>query len=168
MGMYENMQDILRILRNDEELLRLLYYKPEDIGRKIPDPLDASLENILDKPIEERWQIIDDVIFKTQKDDDLIDKEKCRLFVYFGRRESSKRNYQTASQEVTVDILCHVDFENGDMRLARISDKINDLFALRRVTGMGLTDYVFGTPLTRTPSQYVGYRHVYKFGSTKS
>jgi hypothetical protein len=167
MGMYKNIQDILKVLWNDEELLRLLTYLPENILTNTPDPLDSTLENISDRTIEEQWRIRNDSIMLTPKDDDLVENRKCRLFVYLGDREPDRGNYQVANQEMIIDILCHSDFENGDMRTARIGDRLNELFALERVTGIGKTDYVRGSIISRTPSQYVGYRHIYVFGATK-
>jgi hypothetical protein len=167
MGMYKNIQDILNVLWYDEELLRLLVYMPENILTNTPDPLDSSLENILEKSIEEQWKIRNEVIMLTPKDDDLVENRKCRLFVYLGDREPNRGNYHIATQELVVDILCHSDFENGDMRTTRIGDRLNELFAMERVTGFGKTDYVRGTIISRTPSQYVGYRHIYSFGGMK-
>lgn len=167
MGMNQNVKDILNVLWNDEELLRLLYYSPEDILTSTPDPLDPSLDNILDMDIEKQWQIKNDTILLTPKQDDLVDNRKCRLFVYLGDRDPSRGNYLTASQEMIFDFLCHVDFENGDIRTTRIGDRLNQLFALERVTGIGKMDFVRGTQITRTPSQYVGYRFIYDFVNFK-
>jgi hypothetical protein len=49
----------------------------------------------------------------------------------------------------------------------RISDRVNELLVLQRVTGLGKIDYVQGGQLP-APSNYVGFKHVYEFGSTKS
>ncbi len=167
MGMYKNIQDILKAVRFDEELLRLLYYKPEDYLSKTLDPLDERLPNILDMDLGKQWEIRDERIMVTPKDDDLTNKRICRIFVYFGDRFPQRGNYLVADQNVEIDILCHSDFENADFRSTRISDRLNKIFSLSRVTGMGKVEYVRGRPLLRTPSQYVGFRHEYKFGSTK-
>ncbi|GIN23112.1 hypothetical protein [Siminovitchia fordii] len=169
MGMYKNMQDILKAVRFDEELLRLLYYNPEDYLSKTLDPLDERLPNILDMDLGKQWEIRDERIMITPKDDDLTNKRICRIFVYFGDRFPlpQKKSYLIASQDIVVDVLCHADFENKDIRSTRIGDRLNQIFALSDVTGMGKMEYVRGRVLTRTPSQYVGFQHIYRFGSTK-
>lgn len=162
MGMYENLNDIVKLLYHDEELLRLLYYPPTNFSN-IPDPLDPSLQDMID--LDADWKIRLDRIMKTSKSDDLETNEICRIYVYAGRREPTK-NYHVADQEVVVDVLCHNDFENGDLRSLRISDRVNELLVLERVTGMGKMDYVGGNPIN-APSNYSAFRHHYKFGSTK-
>lgn len=165
--MYQNIQDILNVLWYDEDLLRLLHYSPEDIRTDTLDPLDPSLPNLLDKDELELWDIRNDVIMLTPKDDDLIENQKCRIFVYLGDRYSDRGNYQIANQNVIFDVICHADYENGDMRSARIGDRLNELFALERVTGIGKMDFVKTRIITRVPSQYVAYQFVYEFSGMK-
>ncbi|MCM3110035.1 hypothetical protein [Lederbergia lenta] len=167
MGMYENMQDILKTLRFDEELLRLLHYKPENIATKTPDPLDSSIENIMDMDISKQWEIRDDKILLTPKDDDLLDKRICRIFVYFGDRNPERGKYLFASQSLIIDILCHSDFENGDMRSLRIGDRLNQLLVSEHIVGIWKMSYVRGRQIARVPSQYVGFQHVYEFEAVK-
>ena len=59
-----------------------------------------------------------------------------------------------ADQEIVIDILCHSDFENGDLRSMRIADRVNELIALERITGMGKIDYVLGSRIN-APKDYV-------------
>ncbi len=167
MGMYKNIQDILKAVRFDEELLRLLYYKPEDYLSKTLDPLDERLPNILDMDLGKQWEIRDERIMVTPKDDDLTNKRICRIFVYFGDRSPQRGNYKMAEQDLIVDVICHSDFENGDIRSTRIGDRLNQIFALSNVTGVGKMNYVRGRLLNRVPSQYVGFQHIYSLGSTK-
>lgn len=163
MGMYDNLQDIVKVFRFDETLLRLLYYPPEDIKNKIKDPLDESLEDML--VVDEDWSIRDKRIMLVPKSDDLVDDPLCRIYLYAGRRSPQNRNFQTANQEIIVDILCHNNFEK-DLRSMRISDRINELLVHERVTGMGKIDYMNGNQIT-SPTNYVGYRHSYEFVVTK-
>lgn len=163
MGMYDNLKDIVKIFRFDETLLRLLYYPPKDIANNIKDPLDDSLDNVLD--IDMDWSIRDKRIMLIPKSDDLENNPLCRIYLYAGRRNPT-RNYHVANQEVIIDILCHSDFEK-DLRSMRISDRVNDLLFNERVTGLGKLDYEDGSPIS-APLNFVGYRHVFKFGSTKS
>lgn len=165
MGMYQNIQDILKILWNDEELLRLLIYPPENIDIGAPDPMNETLSNVTET--DEDWTHRKSVIMLTPKDDDLFGDKKCILFAYLGDREPSRGNYQTANQEINFDVFCHADYENEDMRSSRIADRLNDLFALQHVTGIGKTDFVGTRIISRSPAQYVGYQHKYAFGGTK-
>lgn len=167
MGMHKNIQDILNVLWYDETLLRLLVYKPENIRNSTLDPLDPSLENILDKPELELWKLREDVIMLTPKDGDLLGERKCRIFVYLGNRFSDRGNYLMANQSVVLDVYCHTDFENGDMRSSRIGDRISELFSHERITGIGKTDFKSARPIARVPSQYVAYQFVFEFGGTK-
>jgi hypothetical protein len=159
--------DIINVLNFDEDLLRLLYYAPSNLVTNTPDPLDISLQNILDMDEETQWAIRDERIKLTDKTDDLTpDKPICRLFIYPGRRSPSRGNFLFANQEVVIDILCHNDYENSDLRTTRIADRLNELFVSERITGIGTMDYLNGTPIN-SPKEYVGYRHVYNFGEFK-
>ncbi|WP_299831222.1 hypothetical protein [uncultured Metabacillus sp.] len=162
MGMYENVNDIVKKFYHDDHLLRLLYYPPTNYST-ILDPLDPSLENVID--IDEEWSIRDERILLVPKTNDLEDNPLCRVYLYAGRRTPTG-NYQVAKQEIIVDIVCHSDFEK-DLRSMRISDRINELLFNERITGVGKIDYVGGGQIS-VPSNYVGYSHRYVFGSTKS
>lgn len=164
MGMYENFSDIVKLFYHDDQLLRLLYYPPTNFT-SIKDPLDPSLQNMTDNDAD--WKIRLDRILSTPKSDDLVNTEICRIYVYAGRRRPQSGNFKVANQELIIDILCHSKFENGDFRSLRISDRINDLLIHEHVTGLGKMDYIDGGQAP-APNNYVGYRHVYTFGSTKS
>lgn len=162
MGMYENLNDIVKTLYHDETLLRLLYYPPTNY-KDIPDPLDTSLKNVLD--IDTEWLIRDDRIMSVPKSDDLVDKQLGRVYVYAGRRRPQGNNFMVANQEVVVDIICHNAFEK-DLRSLRVGDRINEILALERVTGMGKIEYVSGNQIS-VPNNYTGYRHTYEFVVSK-
>lgn len=164
MSMFKNLRDIVKLFRFDETLLRLLHYPPEDIAKNVKDPLSPTLPNVLE--IDTTWSIRDKHIFLVPKADDLVTTPICRIYLYAGRRQPQTRgSFAVANQEVIVDILCHMDFEK-DLRSMRISDRINELLVMERVTGLGKMDYVDGRPIS-APSGYVGYQHVYEFGSSK-
>lgn len=164
--MHDNFMDILNVLRNDEDLLRLLYYPPKDLVKGIKDPLDSSLPNILDMDKMKLKNIRDEHIMKSAKTDDLEDKEICRLYVYMGRRRPDTVSYAVAKQQVIVDVLCHNDIENSDLRSNRIADRLSYLFAWEHITGLGKMDYVDGNNIN-SPKEYIGYRHIYIFGGNK-
>lgn len=163
MGMTENFQEILKVLRFDETLLRLLYYKPKDIKSGTKDPLDPSLPNILD--IDEDWTIRDKVIIPMYKLDDLEGEAICRIHVYAGRRKPKANNYKLAIQDVIIDVLTHESFEK-DYRSLRISDRLNELLINNRITGITKMSYGEGAKIS-VPDKYTGYRHFYSFESVK-
>jgi hypothetical protein len=166
MGMYNDFLDIIKYLKSDEELNRLLYYPAEDLGNDVVDPLDVSLPNVMNMDVEERSEIINKRIVKSAKYKDLEDDKICRLYVYAGRRLPENNNYLFASQEVVIDILCHSDFENGDLRSLRISDRLNQLICNERIVGIGKMGFV-GARQINAPYEYVGYQVIYDFGSLK-
>jgi hypothetical protein len=165
MGMYVDFLDIIKYLKSDEELNRLLYYKPEDVGNDVLDPLDVSLPNIMDMDLEQRSEIINKRIRKSAKYTDLETDEICRLYVYAGLR-SPNGNYKTANQELRIDILCHSDFENGDLRSLRISDRLNEMFCQSRLVGIGQMDFVGGRQIN-APYEYTGYQVVFEYSTFK-
>lgn len=160
MGMYDNILTIYQKLSNDEELLRLLYYPPEDIVKGIKDPLDSSLPNILSLPVNKIYEIKNDRVKKTPKSDDLEDKQICRIYIYSGRRNPNNGNYLLADQKIIIDCLIHNSFQEGDLRLERVSDRINKLLVHGRIVGIGEMEYDDGD-LISAPKEYIGFRHIY-------
>lgn len=161
MGMQQNFLDILSVIRNDETILRLLYYAPKDNVNGVLDPLNQSLPDILKMDAEIRNQIRNERIYKIPKADDLATKEICRVYVYPGRRTSTNGNFLYANQQVVFDILVHESFEDGDLRSTRIVERLNELFALTYVTGIGKMQYLDGDSIN-APKNYIGFRHVFK------
>lgn len=164
MSMYQSVKDIAKLFRYDEILLRLLYYPVQDVKLGIKDPLDSSLPNMLDMDEDTLWAIRDKFILITGKADDLVTEPMCRIYLYAGMR-TANRNYIMSNQEVVIDIFCHNNFEK-DIRTLRISDRINELLIAERITGIGKIEYIQGTPFT-APHDYVAYKHIYQFGTTK-
>jgi hypothetical protein len=164
MGMYNDFLDILKHLKSDEELNRLLYY-PSENGNDILDPLDNSLPNIMTMDVESKSEIMNKRIVKSNKYTDLEDEKICRLYVYAGRR-SPNSNYLSANQELVIDILCHSDYENGDLRSLRISDRLNQLFCQERLVGIGQMNFV-GARQINAPYEYTGYQVVYEYSTFK-
>lgn len=161
MGMVTDINKILKLFRNDEDLLRLLYYAPQDLRIGQLNPLSSELDNILEKDEDELWAIRDEHISTALNGDDLSDKKLCRIYVYLGRRRPTNNNYTLAEQEIVVDILCHNDYQSKDQRTLRISDRINELLINERVTGIGKLRYVEGYEFN-PPKDYAAYRHVYE------
>lgn len=167
MGLYQNIKDILKVIYNDETLLRLLYYPAADLATDTLDPLDLSLPNILSIELEQRWNIINLRVLMTPKDDDLDSVPICRLLIYIGNRSPHNANYLQANQQLVIDLFVHFNFENKDVRTSRIADRLNQLLVEERITGIGKVNYTRGQPLPSPAKEYVAYRHVYEFGSVK-
>jgi hypothetical protein len=165
MGMYDDFLKIIKYLKSDEELNRELYYPPEDLGNGVLDPLDTNLPNIMDMDLEEKSEIINKRIVKSAKYTDLQDIEICRLYVYAGTRRPNG-NYLSADQELVIDILCHSNFENADLRTLRISDRLNQLFCHSRLVGIGQMDFV-GARQINAPYEYAGYQVIFKYSTFK-
>lgn len=164
--MYNSLLSVYNALTDDEELLRLVYYPPENPIDNTPDPLDKSLNNVRDLPIQEFYKIRTENFKRTPKEDDLTNKRICRIYIYSGRRRSQRGNYLVADQNLTVDCLIHNSFQESDLRLERISDRINKVLVHSRITGMGEIEYIDGGSIG-APKEYVGYRHIYKFATKK-
>lgn len=162
MNMRENLIRVYRKLMADEELLRLLYYKPEN---SVDDPLDPLKENVLDKPETEKWDIIEDVIAKTENLDGMDEDRKCRVLMYLSTRRPSGGNYWVSDQDLVLDVVVHKDFDDKDFRMAWISDKLNEILFNNHVAGTGKLRFVNGTPIS-VPDGYVGYRLIYSFSNT--
>jgi hypothetical protein len=162
MRMRENLTDIYKSLTQDETLLRLLYYQPINAN---DSPLDPAKQNILDKPVSEKWEIVLDRIKTTSKTDDLDNVQKCRILFYAGRRGNTS-NYLIANQQIIFDVLCHFSFEEVDLRSSWINDRLNEILFDSRITGIGKITFEGGSPIA-APNNYVGYRLMYSIGSGK-
>lgn len=160
--MREVINSIFNILINDEQLLRLLWYKPK--SKTGNDPLDSSLPNILE--MNDYWDIVNHRIMLVDKINDLEADPLCRIYISAGRRKPKFENYLMATQEIGISILTHEDYE-VDMRSIWISDRLNELLSLEYITGaIGRLDYKSGSPYD-APLQYRQYTHVYEYTTDK-
>ncbi len=146
-------------LLKDEELLRLLHNKPK---HRLDDPLDINKPNILAKPIDELWGLIDFHLVPAPKYDDLEQNQICRIFYYAGDGRSTNTNYLFSNQEYTFEVLVHYDFQIMDKRLEMICDRLNELIFDKRIGGIGKTLFKRRHPVN-TPNNYLGFRLVYEF-----
>lgn len=158
MKMRQNLIDVFSILSNDEELLRLLYYKPINFS---DSPLSTDKPNILEMQVTQRWDIINDCIVPGMKISDLETEEKCRLMIFMGDRDNL-RNDSFSSQNVTIDILVAVKFDNIDFRLCWICDRVNELLFYKNITGLSKIHFDKGRPFNALQG-YVGYRILFDF-----
>ncbi|MDT0160275.1 hypothetical protein [Bacillus sp. AG4(2022)] len=160
MGQYENMRSFVKVIKNDEILNRLLYYPTIYKSSDGLDPLDASLPNILELDPETLKDIREKRFMLVPKTEDLDREPLCRLYIYAGGR-NPESSYHLAWQEIVIDILCHMDYEE-DLRSMRIGDRLNELLVREKITGISTVNYVQGSPIGTVPN-YVQYQHVYKF-----
>lgn len=165
MRMRENLKAIYKVLVNDETLLRLLYYPPEDIETgELINPLDPTLPNILDR--KDKWDIIKDRIKNTPTFYGLDDEsEICRIYLHPADRHNTY-NYALADQVIKIDAFVHHNINDIDMRLSWICDHVNDLIYDRRITGVGKIKFGGGRPIP-APEAFVGYELTYELGSVK-
>lgn len=160
MGMRQSFEEIYKTFTSDETLLRLLYYKSNDIT---DNPLDPYKPNILQMDEYQRWGIINDVIKNHPTVDGLDTQPKCRILFYAGQRVPTN-NYQMSDQEVVIDVIVHNSFEEVDFRSSWICDRISELLSNEKKWGIGKTFFSHGSPIG-VPDNYIGYRLQYSFGS---
>lgn len=153
----QNLVDIFKVVANDEELLRLLYYAD--------NPLSADKTNVKDLP--DFYEIRNKLIIRAPKTNDIVNEKICRICMYFGNG-SNTSNERVDNQDIVFDIYTHIDtYEVNEARSLMIIDKINELIALRNITGFGKMRtsrrFIIGNP----PSGYLGYKITFTFGSGK-
>lgn len=159
---------IYQKLITDEELLRLLNYSPtgyDSENNYNPDPLDESLPNLFDKESEEYWKMIEERIVLGEKTSELLEQKLCKIYIYEGRRRPVFESYLMATQEVNIDVFIHESFDR-DLRISRISDRINELIALELIAGIGKLEYKAGNP-REAPTHYRRYLHQYSMTVSK-
>ncbi len=160
MKMFEDLSAIDEVLRNDIDLWKLLYHESKHFD---DDPLDK--DNILEYPPEEMFPIIKLRLKHTPVTKDLANIQINRIIFYPAPRRSQRGNYATASQEVNFDIFCHRDFNDIDMRLSKLCDRVNELISNRSIAGIGKATFVSGNPFTLADEGYIGYKLTYAFRS---
>lgn len=163
MNMFDDLDRINTILRTDDELWKLLYYKSNGVNDDI-----LSRPSVLDMPPNEKFPIINHRLKHTPVTDDLADNEICRIIFYPSPRRPQRQSYVIASQSVTFDIFVHRNYNDIDMRLAKICDRVNDLMSHKNIASLGKSEFVSGDPFTMTDEGYVGYTLIYKFGSVNA
>lgn len=162
-SMREVVSNIYQLLINDEQLLRLLWYKPQQLDGI--DPLDPSLLNV--KDMADYWDIVNNRIMLAEKENDLLEFPMCRLYISAGRRRPVFNNYLLATQEIVISMYVHEDYEM-DMRSAWISDRINELIALEYVEGAmnQRMEFVAGNARV-APIQYRRYDLIFEYTASK-
>lgn len=147
-------------LREDEMLMRLLHYKPEDYYTKVLDPLSKALPNIVDNS-EKYWDIVDKVIITGTKTSDIQEKGICRIYLYAGRSRGKFQSHYLIDQEVVLDVFVHESYEK-DLRTPWICDRIKELIALEYIAGYGKLTFVAGNQRD-SPIGYSKYELVFEY-----
>ena len=156
MNLTNYLTTIYKILTQDEELKRLLIYKPKNA---LDDPLSES------KPdIGNDWKQINKVIKMTPKTDDFSKEALCAVRFYLGLRPESFDNTMVASQDIVFDIYAHYTFDEVDMRMTKIADRVNKLIKNKRI-GANKARIRISTTITNPPNGFTAHKLVFKFGS---
>lgn len=162
-------QEIYTVFINDEILLRLLHYPAKN---QRDNPLDKTKPSILDLPPVDRFKIIDNVIYTTDKKLELdLDDKFNRINVYLGN-SIPKRVYSSGAkqlinnpyisdQEVIIDINASMSINKVDWRLQWIMDRVNYLLQQKDVRQFTKLKFNEGYPINITAKGFVGHRLVY-------
>lgn len=167
MKLKESLDELYKLLADDEILMRLLHYTPEDAH---DNPLDVAKDDILTS--EDRWDITKGNLFSTDKRYDLdLDPIKiCRICFYTGTRQPISSGYNirnvdnpyASEQRYNFDVYVHVDIDDIDARLTDITDRLNELLHLKRVNDVGEFILDFISPISNTPDGFIGLKSVYR------
>ena len=89
--------------------------------------------------------------------------EFTRICFYTGGRYGTK-NKSTSKQDIIFDVYIPISWDEIDLRLAWVCDRIFDILFDKKITGLGKIGSSKSAPLS-APSKYVGYRLIFEFGS---
>ncbi|MFL0361824.1 hypothetical protein ACH0BF_02245 [Pseudobacillus sp. 179-B 2D1 NHS] len=171
MQLVQQAENLYKRLSQDEELLRLLFYKAKHSGDNVldkrirPDILSSKTELSSGIPEDRRqraFEIIKDRIKPTNKYKDLEGEIKCRICAYLGDRIKEEKNHLYAKQEIIIDILVHHAYDEVDHRSLKIAEEIQRLLFQER-TGFGKNMYE-SMKRTELVPEYISYRLVYSTG----
>ncbi|MBL4969007.1 hypothetical protein [Bacillus halotolerans] len=163
----EQMTKIFRLVMDDVELNRLLYYKDDPLSPSHPDV--QSLENYYDST-NDSPAIINTIFKRAPKTDDLSDSPLCRMCVYLGNALPKPSNQSTMllDQDLMIDVFTHINtFEETEFRNLKINDRINKLLFNQNFAGIGKTNSYKRLLITNPPDGYLGYKLIYTFGAMK-
>lgn len=161
-SMRQVMNMIHTILREDETLMRLLYYNPRNSETGDLDPLDENLPNIVDGS-EKYWDIVENHLIVGTKTTDIEEKKICRIYIYPHRRRQTFRNHLFVNQEVVVDVLIHEKYF-ADMRLEWINDRVIELLTFEKLDNvLGKVDYIQGNNRINAPRGYDKYENTFEY-----
>ncbi|KXJ35264.1 hypothetical protein V5785_00550 [Bacillus subtilis] len=163
----EQMTKVFRLVMDDVELNRLLYYKTDPLSPSHPDV--QSLKNYYDST-NDSPAIINTIFKRAPKTDDLSDSPLCRICVYLGNAlpKPSDQSAMLLDQDLMIDVFTHINtFEETEFRNLKINDRINKLLFNQNFAGIGKTNSYKRLLITNPPDGYLGYKLIYTFGAMK-
>lgn len=163
----EQMTKVFKLVMDDVELNRLLYYKTDPLSPSHPDV--QSLENYYDST-NDSPAIINTIFKRAPKTDDLSDSPLCRMCVYLGNAlpKPSNQSAMLLDQDLMIDVFTHINtFEETEFRNLKINDRINKLLFNQNFAGIGKTNSYKRLLITNPPDGYLGYKLIYTFGAMK-
>jgi len=168
--LYHFMNNIEKVLINDEWLMRLFAYKPKGFDEEkqivLLDPLDENLPDIVNNS-KEYWALVNDRIRKGDKRTDKSEDSKCIMYIQEGKDRSKFGNAFIVDQEVLISILIHENYET-DWRMSRIRDRVFDLLIHKnQMAGFGMFEYVGADP-REAPKSFRRMDYRFKFTNNKS
>lgn len=176
MNLVALMKGVYKQLTTDEVLLRLLHY--ESVNQQ-DSPLSEAKPNILDMEIDEKFKIIDNVIYTTDKKFKLdLESRFSRINYYLNERKPEKvyssgarkliNNPLVSRQELVVDVHTNIEIDRIDMRQWQIVERVEYLLnnkIYKQFTGLKLS---YSYVISNTPDGFVGYRLIYYVMSPQS
>lgn len=151
-GIRNQMQKIEYVLRNDEELLRLLHYKRNPLSK-------AEHEDIIGS--ENYWDIVTEHVIYGEKDSDLKDETLCRVYLYTGRARQVFGKPFYNKQRFFINVFVHEDFVQG-LRLEQIVDRVNQLLLHNQISGFSKIMFEGGDPY-QAPREHETYLLSFSF-----
>ncbi|MGE7092067.1 hypothetical protein ACQKII_11565 [Lysinibacillus sp. NPDC048646] len=167
MKIVNNLAKFYKSLKDDEKLLRLLYYMPKD---HLDDPLDESKLDISKLP--EKDLIMNNILVIGDKTSDLkMDANFSRICLYTGSRTPQKHylkntnqftdNPYSSTQQYIFDIYTPHAINNVDFRLDWLGEVLNEVLFHEDIEEFGDLRFHSGIPILNTPEGFVGYRWIY-------
>ncbi|MFY0516864.1 hypothetical protein ACOMCU_03390 [Lysinibacillus sp. UGB7] len=167
MRIVNKLAQFYKSLKEDEKLLRLLYYLPKD---SLDNPLDESKMDISQLP--EKDIIMNNILVIGDKTSDLkMDTHFSRICLYTGPRAPQKHylkntnqftdNPYSSTQQYFFDIYTPVAINNIDFRLDWLGEMLNEVLFQEDIEEFGDLRFHSGIPLLNTPEGFIGYRWIY-------
>lgn len=169
------MKGVYLQLSTDETLLRLLHYVPVNQN---DNPLSSDKENILDLDIERKFEIIDNVLYHTDKKFKLdLQSKFSRVNFYLDERKPERvysagarrlvNNPLVSRQELVVDVHTNIEIDRIDMRQYQIVERIERLLSNQNYKQLVGLKFSNAYTIKNTPDGFIGYRLVYYVASSQ-
>jgi hypothetical protein len=159
MNLRTHLDEIYMAFAFNEELLRLLYHQPKYMG---DDPFSPEKAEMLTHPdIRDIRQMR--IRFSPTTEGLVPEDPICRVLFYPGNRRPTN-NEKTKEQEIRFDVVTHLKFNDIDMRMSWIMDKVDEIIKSTKFSAFGKVREMPGRPFSGLPDNYIGYQMTYEFG----